>query len=224
MKARSLDRRIASAAQRWIGNENRGGWIQSLREIAGTFQRCRYTHKVRRLRRDGMRLFVGIEEEQLLSIMVRIKPRYLDWAAQGYSPDIVAVEWPRQRRRLGCVPESVIVDVRVGIQGFIAQEVVAAPVVSLASVLGDDLDHAAAVVAKFRHIVVAKDLDFGDGVLVGGHAHLVGAARLAGIQTIDRGNGGTAALAVEIRQVRAKALTHGFNVVDIRRSRHQAQQ
>src|SRR5262249_44975396 len=130
MKARSLNRHIASAAQRWIGNENRGGWIQSLREIAGTFQRCRYSHKVSRLRSDGMGLFVRIEKEQFLSVMVRIDPRYLDWTAQGYSPGIVAVEWPRERRRLGCVPESVIVDVSVGIQSFVTQEVVAAPVVS----------------------------------------------------------------------------------------------
>src|SRR5262249_46657255 len=102
-------------------------------------------------------------------------------------------------------------------------EVAGAEIIFLAA-LGDDVDLGAAVVAELRRIAVAQNLDFGDGVLVDRQADFVRAARLAGVQAVNRGDSGTAALAVDVWQVGAEAVTHTFGVVNVGDSGQQRQE
>ncbi len=77
----------------------------------------------------------------------------------------MTVEWPHQT---GFVVEEV-----VGIERFIPNEVIRAPAVISSAAPRDDINDSAAIVAVFGSVVIAEHLDFGDRILIDGHAYLV---------------------------------------------------
>ena len=92
----------------------------------------------------------------------------------------MAVDWPNQT---GFVIEKV-----VGVERLITNEIIDATTIILAATPRDNIDYGAAIIAILRRIVVAQDLHLSDRILVNRHADLVRPARLAGKQSVNRGN------------------------------------
>ena len=90
-----------------------------------------------------------------------------DWhrAAKVKAPDIVSVERPRQG--------SFVIEKAIGVERFIAQEVIRAPAIVFPTALGNDVDDRAAIIAILRRIVVAKNLHLSNGVLIDAHAQFI---------------------------------------------------
>ena len=130
-----------------------------------------------------MRLFKGEKEERLIPHQAGsafAKAWQRQWPSDIEAGDLVAVDWPNQT---GFVIEKV-----VGVERLITNEIIDATTIILAATPRDNIDYGAAIIAILRRIVVAQDLHLGDRILVNRHADLVRPARLAGKQSVNRGN------------------------------------
>src|SRR5262249_20442836 len=136
-----------------------------LREVSLSLTFCGYRDEPGGLRRDRVRTLQREEEEELLPLFVREEPRDSDRPAQIESPNIMTVEPPRQA--LSIIEEG------IGIERFIAEEVVGAAAVILLAALGDDINLSAALVAEFRRIVIPQELDLFDCILADARGQIV---------------------------------------------------
>src|SRR5688572_11997464 len=83
---------------------------------------------------------------------------------------------------------------RSSVQSFVPDEVVSRSPIILTAAFRYDIDDRASVITKLRSIIITKDLDLGDGILVDRHAELIGSARLSSVQSVDRRYGRPATL------------------------------
>src|SRR5882724_2662537 len=141
------------------------GAVNRLRKITCPFQSRRHGHKNRICWRDRVWFLKREKEKHFVSLFVRKNLWDLDRSPEVESPDIVAVERPLEPRLVG--------KKRRCVQGLVPQEVVSAPAVIACAALGDYIDDRSAVVPVLGSIVVAKDLDFGNGVLIRCHTDLI---------------------------------------------------
>ena len=114
----------------------------------------------------------------------------MDGAAEVHSPNIVAV-YPTLEARL-------VIEKIIGIESFIAKEIIGAAVIIASAALRDDVDQRAAVIAVLGGVVITKNFHFRDGILIDAHAQFVRAARLAAVQTVHGSDRGTAALSRDV--------------------------
>src|SRR5947208_4188282 len=98
-----------------------------------------------------MRLFDVYEKEGL--IVQQRRTTFAEfgqrqWAAKIESPDVVPIERPREA--------ALIVKERIGVQGFIPDEVVGSSLVVFSTALGHNVNQRTTIVAVLGGIVVSK--------------------------------------------------------------------
>src|SRR5262249_37692288 len=156
--------------------------------------------------RYRVRLLVREEEKELVPLFVGKDFRDLDRPAAVETPDVMTVKRPWQALS--------IVEEVVGVERFVADEIVGAAVVVSLSAFRHNRYLGSAVDAKLRRIVVSEDLYLGNSVLVGSHADFVVAARLTSVQAVDCGNRGAASLPGNDRQIGAEPFAYSFDIID----------